>query len=280
MFDLHSHILPGVDDGAATPEISLEMAASYVAQGVTTVVCTPHILPGVYPNTGSRIREAVAELQAFLQSRGSPLSVRAGADNHVVPDFVQGLRQGHLLTLADTRYVLVEPPHHVAPARLEDLFFNILMAGYVPILTHPERLTWIETKYDMMGRLVSSGAWMQITSGSLTGRFGKRARHWAERMLADELVHIIASDAHNLHARPPDLLEGFRAAERLVGAIEAQHLVVTRPMGILSDMLPRDLPVPQRASPDTGLREHNAAPQVSRAGDHRSFADRVRRIFS
>ena len=96
------------------------------------VACTPHILPGLYPNSGPQIRQAVARLQEVIVREGIPLRLVSGADNHIVPDFAVELRRGHLLSLADTRYVLVEPPHHVAPPRLEELFFDLLVAGYVP----------------------------------------------------------------------------------------------------------------------------------------------------
>ena len=144
MIDLHCHILPGLDDGATDLSVSIAMANAFVADGVTVVACTPHILPGLYHNSGPQIRQATAHLQHALEREGIPLRLVSGADNHIVPGFVAELRSGHLLSLADTRYVLVEPPHHVAPPRLEDLFFNLLVAGYVPILTHPERLTWIK----------------------------------------------------------------------------------------------------------------------------------------
>jgi protein-tyrosine phosphatase len=167
MFDLHSHLLPEIDDGAADVGTSLDMARAYVDQGVQYVACTPHILPGLYHNTGGQIRRAVALMQARLDDAGIPLRLLTGADNHMVPEFIIRLREGCLLTLADSPYVLVEPPHHVAPARLEGFFFDLLLAGYIPILTHPERLSWIENKYDVIKRLASRGVWMQITSGSI-----------------------------------------------------------------------------------------------------------------
>jgi len=279
MFDLHSHILPGIDDGAGNLAVSLDMARVFVEQGVEVVACTPHILPGVYQNTGPQIRSAVAELQIKINEAGIPLRLVSGADNHIVPDFVKGLQSGHLLTLADTRYVLVEPPHHVAPARLEDLFFSILVADFVPILTHPERLTWIEKKYDVMQRLASRGVWMQITSGSLRGTFGRRARYWAQRMLKEGLVHILATDAHDLKRRPPDLLQGFRVAEQLVGSQEAHHLVVTRPSGILTDSPPNDLPAPRPASGIKELRGHDEYSEFSSPSDGRGLGQRLRRFF-
>src|SRR5262245_25905678 len=125
MIDLHSHILPGMDDGAGDISVSLAMARAYVDQGVKVLACTPHILPGLYANSGPQIRDAVDKLQAVFNDRDIRLRLTIGADNHISPDFISGLRGGHLLALGDTRYVLVEPPHHVAPVKLEELFFSI-----------------------------------------------------------------------------------------------------------------------------------------------------------
>src|SRR5262245_44737509 len=115
MIDLHCHILPGIDDGAAELSVSLEMANTFVEDGVSFVACTPHILSGLYHNSGPQIRQAVAHLQQILQNEGIPLRLVTGADNHIVPSFVADLGSGHLLSLADSRYVLVEPPQIVAP---------------------------------------------------------------------------------------------------------------------------------------------------------------------
>lgn len=237
MIDLHSHILPGIDDGAVDFSVSLAMARNYVAQGVVCVACTPHILPGLYHNSPSAIRLAVEELRQHLDDAGIPLQLTTGADNHMVPDFVSGLKNDRLLTLGDTKYVLVEPPHHVMPVHIESLFFEILLAGFVPILTHPERLNWIESRYGIIKTLAERGVWMQITSGSLLGKFGRRARYWAERMLSEGLVQIIATDAHDNIKRLPDLFEGRLAAEKLVGAETVEHLVVTHPASILINQL-------------------------------------------
>jgi protein-tyrosine phosphatase len=275
MYDLHSHLLPGIDDGAPDYETSLAMARAFVDQGVQCVACTPHILPGLYHNSGPQIKQAVAELQRCLDDASIALKLVTGADNHIVPDFVAGLKQGHLLPIADSAYVLVEPPHHVAPARLEDLFFNILLGGYIPVLTHPERLSWIESKYDVIERLASRGVWMQITSGSLCGRFGKRPRYWAERMLEEGLVHILATDAHNMTSRPPDLRKGFREAERLVGTEEAQHLVVTRPLGALSNTPPNELPMPEMPQANKKIQRENRAAEAE-SGNRGGF---MRRFF-
>ncbi|MEO1719037.1 MAG: CpsB/CapC family capsule biosynthesis tyrosine phosphatase [Pseudomonadota bacterium] len=278
MFDLHCHLLPGIDDGPSTLDLSLQMARAQVDQGVTHVACTPHILPGVYHNRGPQIREAVAALQRALTEADIPLTLVTGADNHVDPAAVHKLQTGEHLTLNDSRYVLVEPPHHVAPARLDDFFFNLKIAGYVPVLTHPERLTWIEGHYDLIASLADRGIWMQITSGSLRGKFGRRAKYWADRMLCEGRVHILATDAHNMSGRRPDLAEGQKCAADLVGVGAAEELVVNRPRAILVNEILED---------DRGVQPALARPNAESRVDVQTvdrrrdigIGGRVRRLF-
>jgi protein-tyrosine phosphatase len=241
MIDLHCHILPGIDDGATDLSVSIAMAKAFVADGVSVVACTPHILPGLYHNSGPQIRLATAQLQQVLDSEGIDLLLVPGADNHIVPSFVSELRSGHLLSLDDTRYVLVEPPHHVVPPRLEDLFFSLLVSGYVPVLTHPERLSWINAHYQVVQRLANAGVWMQLTAGSLAGAFGRNARYWAERMLDEGFAHIVATDAHDVGQRPPNLSQGRELASKRVGDTEAEQLVMGRPRGMLLNEPPLSL---------------------------------------
>ncbi|WP_207916076.1 tyrosine-protein phosphatase [Aquabacter spiritensis] len=290
MIDLHSHILPGVDDGAADLSTAVAMARAYVADGVTTVACTPHILPGLYNNSGPAIRDAVRSLQSTLDSEGLPLQLLSGADNHIVPDFAAGLRSGRLLALGDSHYVLVEPPHHVAPQRLPEFFFELLVAGYTPILTHPERLSWIETQYETIRSLIRSGVWMQVTAGSLAGAFGRSARYWAERMLDEGGVHILATDAHDVQRRPPDLSRGRELAARRVGDEEASLLVSRRPHWIVKDEPAANVPLPAGSAPRSGMqarlldaetsgRSEEGAASLRRLGAQRWISRRLRQFL-
>ena len=286
MIDLHCHILPGIDDGARDLETSLAMARTYVADGVSIVACTPHILPGLYHNSGPQIRHATAKLQQLLIERGIPLRLTTGADNHVIPEFLSELRSGKLLSLADSRYVLVEPPHHVAPPRLEELFFNLITANYVPILTHPERLTWINSAYANMEQLYTAGAWFQVTAGSLSGDFGRNAQYWAERLLDEGKVHLLATDAHDLKARPPRLSRGRELAAKRIGDTEAANLVVTRPRGVLQNVPPSELPPPglrssavERVVVETRNKNGRADARNSGHSRGRSLVGRLREFF-
>jgi protein-tyrosine phosphatase len=294
VIDLHCHILPGIDDGAGDLSVSLTMAEAAVTQGVTVLACTPHILPGLYHNDGPAIREATRALQDMLDQNGIPLRLVTGADVHMAPNFLAGLRSGQLLSIADSRYVLVEPPHHTAPPQLEDFFFNLTVAGYVPVLTHPERLSWVPSRYETIKKLVRMGVWMQITAGSFTGAFGRNALYWAEKMLDDGCVHLVASDAHDVERRPVNLAAGYECLAKRVGADEAQCLVLTRPLAILKDEAPSSVPGPlrvvdaERALPEADDRSRSRGQRSGEddagrrpGGDGlRGLSGRVRRFFS
>ena len=249
MIDLHCHMLPGIDDGAPNLDVALAMARCAVDDGIQVTACTPHIYPGLYENNKPAIATAIVLFQCELDDAGIPLQLTIGADTHLAPNLVNDLRATHIPTLAGSRYFLLEPPHHVAPPRFEESVFQLLVAGYVPIITHPERLSWIENHYEIFGRLAGNGAWMQLTAGSLTGRFGRRPKYWAERMLDEGLVDILATDAHHIDKRPPLLAEGRDAAAVRVGMDEAMHMVRTRPRGVLDNAAPSSLPQRSPAAP-------------------------------
>ena len=169
MIDLHCHLLPGIDDGSKDLAMSLDMARMACADGITTVVCTPHILPTVYDNEGPKIKAAVTLLQETLSREGIPLRLLSGADVHIVPDLLTGLKDGRILTLAGSRYLLLEPPHHIMPPRFDECIFALQSAGYVAILTHPERLSWIEPQYALIRRMVHEGALDSADGGLANG---------------------------------------------------------------------------------------------------------------
>jgi protein-tyrosine phosphatase len=242
LIDLHCHLLPGIDDGSKDLAMSLAMARVAAADGISIIACTPHILPGVYNNNGPTIRRAVARLAESIAGAGISIVLVTGADVHIAPDLDVQLRDGRALTLNNSRYLLLEPPHHVLPPRFEALIFGLQAAGYFPILTHPERLSWLEGHYDLIGRLVSSSVLMQITAGSVMGRFGRRPRYWAERMLDEGLCHLLATDAHNTEQRAPRMADACDFVAQRLGDDEAINLVLRRPQGILKNLSPAELP--------------------------------------
>jgi protein-tyrosine phosphatase len=254
MIDIHCHILPGLDDGAESLAVSIAMAEMAVADGVTHLVCTPHITPGVYHNTSDGIASQVAALQGELDLRGIPLRLAAGADIHISPTLVADLDAGIAPTLAGSRAILFEPPHHVLPPRMDQAVARLIAAGYVPVITHPERLSWIESRYDVVVALSDMGAPLQLTAGSITGGFGKRPQYWAERILDEGRADVIASDAHNTRARSPRLSHARDRVAARLGEAEAENLVLWRPAALLNgESLPARAGIVTPQTPDKGV---------------------------
>lgn len=227
------------------------MARIAVADGIRVMACTPHIMPGLYDNDGPDITRRTEALQAALDEAGIDLRLVAGADVHVAPDLVQKLAAGSVPTLGGTRYFLLEPPHHVLPPRFAEFIQSLIAAGHTPILTHPERLTWVSAHYDVVERINAMGVLLQITAGSLNGHFGGSAQRLSERMLSEGRVDLFASDAHNLTGRPPVLSKAFAAVEAALGATEASRMFVETPARILADQVVTPMGGQQRAGATT-----------------------------
>jgi protein-tyrosine phosphatase len=243
------------------------MARMSVSDGVSVIACTPHIMPGVYDNSGPDIRRRIQELQFELDAAGIDCRLVPGSDAHVAANLIANLRSGLALTINDSRYVLVEPPHHFLPPNVDRLFFDLLSAGYVPILTHPERMSWADRNDELLCRLIASGVWMQVTAGSVLGIFGSKAKHLTERMLRDGWVHIVASDAHDLSRRSPAMGQALPVLRDLVGVEEAENLVRIRPAAILEDRAPGSVP----AIPFRGRTGYD--------GETQAFFSRAMRYF-
>jgi protein-tyrosine phosphatase len=244
LIDLHCHMLPGIDDGAPDLATALEMAAIAVADGISLVACTPHIHPGRYENTAEGISRACDEFRVALAQAGIELDITYGADTQIVPDLLQGLQSGSIPTLHGSRYFLFEPSHHIPQEGMLTLLERLLDAGYVPVITHPERLHYIDRHYDQFLQAAAMGAWLQLTAGSVTGRFGARIQGVAWRFLRDGVTHLLATDAHNLKNRAPLLAEGRDVAATLVGEEEAERLVSIRPAAVIANQAPDEVAVP------------------------------------
>jgi len=163
----------------------------------------------------------------------------------MVPDLIEGIKSDRIPTINGSRYLLFEPPHKIAPPGFENFVFNLLAVGIIPVITHPERLDWIDTHYESFINVAERGAWLQITAGAVCGKFGKKAKYWADRMLDEGVVHVLATDAHNIHHRPPILSDGCTAVERWVGKEEVKLMVYDRPLATIMDTPPEQLPTPK-----------------------------------
>ena len=249
MIDLHCHLLPGIDDGPQDLDTTLAMARIAVDDGIATIFCTPHIYPGLYENAQSDIVQRVNKLSLTLARENIPLKLSYGADTHLVPEVMEGLKSGRIPTLGGSRYFLLEPSHHARPPRFTESVFALIGAGYIPVITHPERLTWAADHMPDFFALARAGAWMQITGGALLGRFGPSVQRLADRFVGEGWTAVLASDAHTTNRRAPQLAEAVQRAATLIGKEEALRMVFARPQ-LVVDNAPPDAVAPPPALSD------------------------------
>ena len=236
MIDLHSHLLPVVDDGAASLEEALSLARCAVEDGITVSVMTPHVHPGRYGNSLSTLEPHFVGFQAALSEAGIPLQIRLGGEVRIGPEALDLLLENRLPFLGELdgyRILLLEFPHQGVPVGSSMFIEKLMRLRIRPLIAHPERNKRFMNQPDELGRFLDLGCWVQLTAGSLAGRFGEAAQQVASRFLKNGWAHVIATDAHNLQHRPPKLAEGFKVATTLVGEAKAREMVDGLPRRIL-----------------------------------------------
>jgi len=236
MIDLHCHLLPGVDDGSETLEESLSLAEAAVADGIRVSVITPHVHPGRYDNDRSSLQSVFDRFQAALKDTNIPLEIRLGSETRLSIESLELLLSDDVPFLGEIdgyRILLLELPHNMIPVGSQQFVAKLLSQKIRPLIAHPERNKAVMANPDSMLPFVEAGCLLQVTAGSLVGRFGSTARKTAVRLLENEWVELIATDAHNHKDRPPILSEGRDALVALCGEKLAQEMVWDRPARIL-----------------------------------------------
>lgn len=248
MIDLHSHMLPNLDDGATDWEQSLAMARVAVADGITDVVCTPHWVSGRYENTRSLILEKLDESRKMLALAGIELRIYPGAELRLDITLPDRIKAGELLTINDGgKYALIELPDGSLPDHLDEFFWDLEMRRIKPILSHVERNSVLRQEPSRLYRWVEMGYLTQMTAASLVDSYTAEIREFALRLLEHRLIHMLVSDSHGLRTRTPKLSEGLAAATEVIGAKAAQRLVDDTPSRILrAESVDTPEPIPMR----------------------------------
>lgn len=236
MIDLHSHLLYGVDDGASNLDESLALARIAVADGIHTAVLTPHIHPGRYSNVRSGLLNKVLKFQGELDQAGIPLQLRLGGEVRLSVESLELILDGEVpfLGIVDGyKVMLLEFPHQMIPVGSQQFIEKLIAMKIRPLIAHPERNKAVMAQPERIRVFVDSGCWLQVTAGSISGRFGEQSKQTASWLIRNDLVHVLASDAHNAEHRPPVLSEGRDAVVALLGDQRAWAMVRERPAKII-----------------------------------------------
>jgi len=234
MIDIHCHILPGIDDGPETIDEALDMCRMAAADGIKTIVATPHFRPGMYEPTFARVNELIHTLTARTKEEGIDIRILPGAEVSVTPELLINLKnEEHLTINRNGRYFLAEFPSAAVPPNWDAFLLFLLKSGFAPIITHPERNTWFLTHPESLYSIVSKGVLVQVTAMSITGEFGEDIRKFSIFLLEHNLVHVIATDAHSAFYRRPELRAAVKIAWDIIGKEKAEALVTSIPEAII-----------------------------------------------
>jgi protein-tyrosine phosphatase len=234
MIDIHSHILPGLDDGAKNMEETLGMVRQLHEAGFKTLIATPHVLEGKDFLPSAEILATTEQVRKRVAEAGIPVEILPGAENYIFPDMAKWAREGQLLTLGHTeKCILVELPMFEIPLYTDQVFFELQVNGLTPVLAHPERNRGLVEESKRLLEWARKGVLFQLDLTSLSGRYGPQARRLAELMLHSDLIHFIGSDAHRVSQSESTYHEALRSVWELVGESKFQELTSINPQNVL-----------------------------------------------
>ena len=236
MIDLHCHFLPGIDDGPATLEEALDLARAAVTDGITHSVLTSHVHPGRYPNQRRNLLSAVEKFATEVAKANIPLHLHLGGEARLCPELIDLLAENQVPFLGEVdgfRVVLLEFPHQLIPVGSLRFINSLLKLKIRPLIAHPERNKAIMVHPEKVNEFAEAGCWLQLTAGSLVGRFGTQAKAAAFKIIDEGWNCVVATDAHNLQNRPPLLSEGKATLQERYGEAVAHSMVFEKPAKIL-----------------------------------------------
>lgn len=211
MIDLHSHILPGIDDGAKDMDMALNMLKIAVKDGTKKIVATPHFYRGRYPNAYNDVYKLVEQVNDAAKENNLDIKIYPGQEIFLDKQIIEDYKKGIIKGIGDTRYMLIELPMDKAPKETFDILYELKLQGVVTVIAHPERYAYIIEKPSKINEFIDEGVLFQINSGSIKGIFGKQIQKTAEVLIKHRACNFIASDAHSTGGRAPVIKEALDA---------------------------------------------------------------------
>ncbi|SPF49826.1 PHP domain protein [Candidatus Desulfosporosinus infrequens] len=243
MIDIHSHILPGLDDGATKMEETLVMVRQLHEAGFNTLLATPHVMEGkdfLHPEDILTVTEQVRERAA---EAGIPVEVLPGSENYIFPDMAKWVDAGKLLTLGNKgKYLLIELPMLEIPQYTDQVFFELQVKGLIPVLAHPERNKGLSDDPERLLEWAKRGIVFQLDLRSLSGYYGPQAKRLAKLMLNSKLVRLLGTDAHRVNRSDLSYSEALQGVKDIIGEAGFQEVTLKNPQLVLEGkLLPSDV---------------------------------------
>ena len=236
MIDIHTHILPGLDDGPEHLDESIKMCKMAYADGVRTIVATPHMNDGMYNVKVSQVAEGVERLADALASEGVMMKILPGGDISLTPETLPKLESGDLACVAfNGKYAMIELPSDVVPSNIHEVIFELQTAGYSLIISHIERNLAVQRNLGIARKIASWDTLMQVTAASIVGDFGRETQKCAQELIEQRLGHVVASDMHRINKRPPGRMTRAREmVSEIMTPQEVDEMFEERPRSIIT----------------------------------------------
>ena len=196
--DIHSHLIPGIDDGSPSMEVTIELLKKFISLGYKKVITTPHVMSDFYLNTPEIINQGLENVRKSIEENQLEIKIEAAAEYNLEPSFEDLINDKNILTFGKDNFLLFELSFFSEPQNLNEVIWSMREAGYNPVLAHVERYAYWHNDYDKVEEMVNRGVKLQMNIGSLTGSYGPEIKLFAEKLVDDEVVEFVGSDCHHI----------------------------------------------------------------------------------
>jgi len=197
--DIHSHLIPGIDDGSPEMETTIVLLKKFIDLGYKKVITTPHVMSDYYKNNPEIILSGLNNVRKEIKKQNLDIEIEAAAEYNLEPEFEKLLDDGKLLSFGAEKYLLFELSFFDEPLRLNETIWKMIEKGFRPVLAHVERYGYWHNNYDKVEEMINRGVKLQLNIGSVTGAYGPEVKKFAERLIKDEIIEFVGSDCHHLH---------------------------------------------------------------------------------
>lgn len=233
LFDIHCHIIPGVDDGASNMEESIKMLKMEYAEGVRTIIATPHFRVGMFETPPEEIIGQFELLKRTASEENCGIELYLGCEFHANMDMMKYLRTGKARTMAGSRFVLTEFSGRDEKGYIRGRLNSLISNGCRPVIAHIERYGCLRKDISFIEELVEMGAYVQVNAGSITGDGGFATRHFCRKLLKEGLIHFVGTDAHGTRRRVPKIKEAYSYIAKTMGNRYADAIFITNPQRMI-----------------------------------------------
>lgn len=231
--DIHCHVIPGVDDGAADFEEALKMIKREYQEGVRMIIATPHFRTGMFETPRETVIRRFEQLRQRVREEKCGIELYLGCEFHSNMDMVKYLNQSYAYTLADSKYVLVEFSAGDEKRYIQERLYSVLCNGYRPVIAHIERYSCVRKNMDFIEELIRMGAQVQVNAGSILGEMGFSVKRFTRKLLKQGFIHYIGSDAHNVTYRSSRMNEAYYYITKIAGERYAESVFYDNPQRII-----------------------------------------------